>query len=80
MYTEFINPIYGTHDGLEVIVVGAYASSVLVGAYASSVLEWVAVEGDGKVIKDSYANFVVDVRFSGDEWQDVSPGPETPEE
>jgi hypothetical protein len=71
MYTEFINPIYGTHDGLEVIVVGAYASSVL---------EWVAVEGDGKVIKDSYANFVVDVRFSGDEWQDVSPGPETPEE
>ena len=72
MYTEFLNPIYGTHDGLEVIVVGAF----MVGPE----VWWVAIEGDGAVVRDEATKFIVDVRFADNEWQDVSPGPETPEE
>jgi hypothetical protein len=71
MYTELLNPIYGTHDGLEVIVVGAFARG--------SDLFWIAVEGDGRVITDKFNQFTVDVRFADNEWKDVSPGPETPE-
>ena len=72
MYTEFINPIYGTHDGLEVIIVGAVV--------IYDELQWVAIEGDGAIITDVPAKFIVDVRFAENEWNDVSPGPEEPEE
>jgi len=57
---------------LEVIVVGAF----MVGPE----VWWVAIEGDGAVVRDEATKFIVDVRFADNEWQDVSPGPETPEE
>jgi hypothetical protein len=68
MYTEFINPIYGTHRGLPVIMVGAI---VLDAQY-----RFVVVGSDGEIGTAEFKDLQVDVRFDGTEWKDVSPGPE----
>ena len=75
MYTEFINPIYGTYEGLEAIAIGAFMSS-----WSKEYPYFLIVEGDGKVREVPSTKFVVDARFDGQRWQDVSPGPEDAEE
>lgn len=74
MYTELQAPMYGTRDGLPVIVVGVHAHP------ATSDTRLVVVDGDGNLSKVKLEDVIVDVRFQDDAWHDVSPGPETPEE
>ena len=75
MYTELFNPLYGTVDGLPVIVVGAVSSVERVDEYQGpTAIEWVAIDDDGKLRTVSLSSFVVDTRFRDGGWRDVSPG------
>jgi hypothetical protein len=77
MYTELAAPMYGTRDGLPVIVVGAFLSG---GQVSNGDLRFVVVDSDGEMSECRLGEVVVDVRFQDNAWHDVSPGPETPEE
>lgn len=68
MYTEFINPVYGTYKGLVAIAIGAL---VIAGE-----VHFLIIEEDGAIEDIRALDFVVDVRFDGTKWDDVSPGPE----
>jgi hypothetical protein len=70
MYTELFNPIYGTVDGLPVIVLGAVSTN---GA-GESATRWVIADDDGRIRIVEIADVVVDVRFSDGRWVDTSPG------
>lgn len=69
MYTELFNPIYGTVDGLPVIVLGAITSTEL-----GSAVEWVVADDDGAVRTIRLGSLRVDIRFREGRWADTSPG------
>lgn len=70
MYTELFNPIYGTVDGLPVIVLGAVSLSV----GSVTTIEWVVTDDDGMLRKVQISDVVVDVRFREGQWHDTAPG------
>lgn len=70
MYTELFNPIYGTVDGLPVIVLGAVSTRV--GDIETTA--WVIADDDGAVRTVDLDAVRVDVRFREGRWNDVSPG------
>lgn len=70
MYTELFNPIYGTVDGLPVIVLGAVSMSV--GGYTE--VQWVVSDDDGMIRQVGLSDVRVDVRFREGQWHDTSPG------
>lgn len=74
MYTELFNPIYGTVDGLPVIVLGAVSTSTSVGGMTTTTIEWVVVDDDGVIRTVDVTDVVVDVRYRDGVWHDTSPG------
>lgn len=66
MYTELFNPIYGTVDGLPVIVLGAVSHGLD--------MKWVVADDDGMLRQVELHDVVVDVRFREGQWHDTSPG------
>lgn len=66
MYTELINPIYGTVDGLPVIAVGAFIYN--------AEPKYVVIGMDGEISLVQASSLRVDVRFDENEWKDISPG------
>lgn len=71
MYTELFNPIYGTVDGLPVIVLGAVSLS---SPAEPAKIAWVIADDDGVVRMVGLSEVTVDVRFRDGRWHDTSPG------
>jgi hypothetical protein len=76
-YTELNAPIYGTRNGLPIIVIGAI---VIPDGPRGANLRFVCIGGDGEVMDVAPKDVVVDVRHKDGRWHDVGPELGEPEE